>query len=290
MEENYAFSRVRKVLDLLQITANQFEIEVGWSRGMIQKIKNGGSLTMESVKKVFTRYPQINPLWWFHDVGPILIDPKFLEKYNLEPNLKPNPKPNLPSEKSVKSGKQEGLNVPSRPPLVVTVDSSGRELISMVAARALARYVTSNHEQSFINELPAFSLPLPEFSSGTFRAFQSTSTSMEPTIYSGEWLIGLYLDNWPQNIRESQIYIVVTAETIFIRRVLNRIDTCNQLVLLSDNDIFPTEILDPKHIREIWHVKAKIGFNFQNIGYDIHRKISKLEAEIENIKSQLGRS
>jgi phage repressor protein C with HTH and peptisase S24 domain len=288
MEENYAFSRVKKVLDLLQITANQFEIEVGWSRGMIQKIKTGGSLTMESVKKVFTRFPEISPIWWFHDIDPVLIEPNFLKKYNSDAYLNAYQKAYLSPEKSVKSGLKQGLNIQTGPPLVVTVDSQGRENISLVSAKAFAGYASSLHEPTYLTTLPTFRLPFPEFLNATFRAFQVSGPSMEPTLYNGEWLIGQFVENWPQSIREGYIYIIVTTETVLVKRVLNRISVRNQVVIQSDNESFPTDFLEPEQIREMWYLKAKIGFQFPNPRYDIHRKIANLEADVETLRRQLS--
>lgn len=172
-------------------------------------------------------------------------------------------------------------------PKYITVDSAGNENILMVTSKAFAGYTSHSQKPEYISKLPAFGMPLPEFRNGTFRAFQAKGSSMEPTIWNGDWLIGQFVDDWNKSIKDGRIYIVVTHETIVVKRVLNRLAS-GRLVIQSDNEAFPTDFINQEDVVELWYLKAKISFQFQNTRYEVARKIAGLEADIELLKRHSG--
>jgi phage repressor protein C with HTH and peptisase S24 domain len=286
--------RLSTVIQSVGDTNYSLAKKAGLPRGLLDKAIRGNKLiSIESLTKIIICHPQIDVNWLLTGRGQMFLGESHIDSLNLDKsNFTGNPKGNLDGnlspEKSVKSGLKQGLNIQTGPPLVVTVDSQGRENISLVSAKAFAGYASSLHEPTYLTTLPTFRLPFPEFLNATFRAFQVSGPSMEPTLYNGEWLIGQFVENWPQSIREGYIYIIVTTETVLVKRVLNRISVRNQVVIQSDNESFPTDFLEPEQIREMWYLKAKIGFQFPNPRYDIHRKIANLEADVETLRRQLS--
>lgn len=270
MKNDFTSTRVVELIKSLKINSNSFEKEVGWSKGMVQKIMKGGSITEESLLKVFSRYPQVNTEWWFRNTGNVL---KSTENEN---NLSVMNEPGEIYQK-----------VKTPEPIVITVDNHGSENILMVNSRAFAGYTTSMQEPEYLKKLPAFGLPLPEFKNATLRAFQASGQSMEPTIWNGDWLIGQWVEDWPFNIKDGYIYIVVTNETILVKRLLNRISQ-DKVIIQSDNESFATDILRPEEIQQLWYVKGKLSLQLPNTKYDAVRRISALEADIEIMKRQLG--
>jgi transcriptional regulator with XRE-family HTH domain len=173
-------------------------------------------------------------------------------------------------------------------PIVVTVDNKGRDNIVMVEAKAAAGYAQHFYEPSFYSDLPTFSLPGQEFRNRTFRCFEVDGDSMENTLFKGDWVIASYCDPWPIGIREGYIYVIVTNETIYIKRILDRLNDYGKLVLLSDNESFEAKDLDGEQVRELWHVKAKLSFELSNLRRDISRKVYNLEADMLEVKKQLS--
>jgi phage repressor protein C with HTH and peptisase S24 domain len=265
--DNSTFNeRLNLLIKSLNISTNKFESEVGWPKGTSQKISKGSMPGLENVLKILSRYPELSTDWLVKGDGDMYASEK---------------KPELPiaSEQVV----HFGLKMPS----VITVDQSGRENIVMVASRAFAGYATNTQEPEYLTKFPAFSLPLPEFRNATFRAFQASGRSMDPTIKNGDWLIGEFTDNWPNNIKDGRIYIVVTKDSILVKRLLNRIQE-GKIVIQSDNMDYPTDILYPDEIQEIWYLKANISQQFPNARYEVASKISNLEADVEILKRQIS--
>ena len=250
----------------LKMKKLQFDNQIGMARGMTGKILTGTSLSAETTSKIFSLYPNLNANWLFKGEGPMYLNTD--ESNSIVPLETPS---------------VYGFKMPT----VLTVDQSGRENIVMVSSRAFAGYATNIQEPEFLKKFPAFSLPLPEFRNATFRAFQASGRSMDPTIKNGDWLIGEFTDNWPNNIKDGRIYIVVTNDSILVKRLLNRINE-GKIVIQSDNMDFPTDILLPEEVQEIWYLKANISQQFPNARYEVASKISNLEADVEILKRQIA--
>ena len=174
-------------------------------------------------------------------------------------------------------------------PLLVTVDSHGKENIVVVESRAAAGYVQHYMEPEFVRQLPAFSLPRPEFRNATFRCFEVTGSSMAKTFYSGELVIGSFVDNWPQNIKNGYVYVIVTPYAILIKRVLNRVMERGRIVLQSDNEEYETQEVDALDVLELWYVRASLRFKFPNTRFEVARKVGDLEADVSYLKKQVNR-
>ena len=74
-------------------------------------------------------------------------------------------------------------------PKVVTVDSSDKENMVLVNAKAAAGYPQNIQDASWYRQLPAFDIPLPEFRNATYRGFQVEGDSMLPNLRPGEWVL-----------------------------------------------------------------------------------------------------
>lgn len=254
---------------------------LGTNQGHISAIERGENNLTVSHLSILLEKLSVNPVWLMTGNGDTYISAKdyFREKSNetIANDLSENA--------GVSAGVNAGVNAGVKP-LVVTVDNSGRENIPMVNSKAFAGYASNFQSVEYVKKLPVFGIPLPEFRNATFRAFQASGTSMEPTIWNGDWLIGQFVDNWPGNIRDGYIYIVVTDHTILVKRLLNRV-SLGRLVIQSDNEAFPTDFLQVEEVKEIWYLKAKISFQFPNTRYEVARKIANLEADLEWLKNSV---
>jgi len=175
-----------------------------------------------------------------------------------------------------------------RMPSVLTVDSHGNENILMVPVPAQAGYLQGFEDPAFLSSLPSYRLP--KLQNGTFRMFEVKGHSMYPTIHSGAIAVGEWCENWYQDIKDNNIYIIVSKEDgIVIKRVLNRLDKYGNLFLKSDNRAeFPSYPIKSDDIVEIWTLKTAFIFDFQDPA-DLHHRVGDLEAELLQIKSLLPR-
>ncbi|WP_426493603.1 S24 family peptidase [Hymenobacter sp. 102] len=183
----------------------------------------------------------------------------------LEPEIKPKP-----------------IGVP-----MVTVDSENRENISLVSSKAAASYPTRYLEPEFYQDIPAFSIPLPQFRNATFRAFEVIGDSMSPTLYAGGWVLARYVDFARETLQEGYIHVVVTREALVVKRVLDRIEQRGTLALQSDNEEFQTYEVQIEDVQEVWRVVADIGFKFPNVRFDTRRRVAGLEADLQNVLARL---
>ncbi len=183
--------------------------------------------------------------------------------------------------------KPDMILLSDKPPLVIVVDAKNEERISMVDTRAAAGYPQQYLETEYIRDLPTFNLPSREFQEGTFRCFQVRGNSMATTFSQGDWVIARFVDNWPQNIRNGYVYVVVTATEVLIKRVTNRILERRTIVIQSDNEEYETEEIHAGDVLELWYVKARMSFKFPNTRFESTRKIRELEADFLDLRNEV---
>jgi transcriptional regulator with XRE-family HTH domain len=148
-------------------------------------------------------------------------------------------------------------------PVVVTVDRTGRELISYVPVRAQAGYRRGFGDPHFVEKLPAYSLPINV--SGTHRMFQVDGNSMRQLggggLNDGDIVIASYVEDI-FSLKDGRVYVIVSTEGVIIKRCINRLLKDDRvLVANSDNKSgdYPAIILHPPEILEVWELKAYIS-------------------------------
>ncbi len=172
-------------------------------------------------------------------------------------------------------------------PVVATVDEGGNDNIVMVDIKAAAGYAQNFTEPKFVSKLPAMKLHGSEFRNGIFRGYQVDGDSMYDTLDHNDWVVGRYLDNHWQDIKEGYIHVVVTKTEVTIKRLLNRVEERGKIVLLSDNDQYPTRDLDVEEVSEFWLVKARLSYNLRSRRVDWFKKYNDVQAEMVDIKHRL---
>ncbi len=179
-------------------------------------------------------------------------------------HLNVHPSVHLNEKKGGKSTKLEVFGN-SRMPQVITMDSTGNENVVFVPVKARAGYLNGYGDPKFISKLPAYRLP--GLNNGTFRMFEVEGASMYPTINGGDVVIGSFVENL-MDVRDDRLYVVVTkTDGMVIKRCLNRIQQDGKLILKSDNykdrDLYPTMVVSPDDILEIWYAKSFISYQMR---------------------------
>lgn len=175
----------------------------------------------------------------------------------------------------------------SKVPQVITVDKQNEDNIVMVPVKAQAGYLNGYADPKFIKKLPTYSLP--NLRNGIFRMFQVSGFSMIPTLHHHSIVVGQFVEDWINDIKDNRIYILVTKEHgVVVKRCLNRIEKYGTLYCKSDNrKEFPSFSLETPYISEIWEVKMALLHDLSDPA-DLHDKMNDLESELLFIKQYLN--
>jgi phage repressor protein C with HTH and peptisase S24 domain len=168
-------------------------------------------------------------------------------------------------------------------PKVVTIDSSERENMVLVNAKAAAGYPQNIQDTTWYRQLPAFDLPIPEFRNATYRGFQVEGDSMLPNLKPGEWVLAKAVEDL-KDVNPNKIYVVVLQDAVLVKKIERPPNTQN-LILISLNETYPPYQIEPYQIQELWQVSSKITF-----GVDATTEnglLRQLQQSMEDLKKQL---
>ncbi|TRZ43216.1 XRE family transcriptional regulator [Robertkochia solimangrovi] len=172
-------------------------------------------------------------------------------------------------------------------PKVVTVNSEDRDNIVMVNVKAAAGYPHNIQDVDWYEELPAFSLPLPEFRNATYRGFQIEGDSMLPALEPGEWVLAKAVESLDM-LSNHTLAVVVMNDSVLVKKV-SKHQNNEKLSLISLNADYPPITITTDIIQELWEVKSKISGNIdtdpgnQNLS-DIRQSIKEIQKEIASLK------
>lgn len=279
--------RLCKYMEYKGLNPNNITVDAGLSVGLIGKaIKNSAGLNSDTIEKILHAYIDLNPIWFVLGEGEML-----------KPNVKDmsqfeNVTKTVTFSEETKSKENVSLlvnekpdNLYSRMPKLVTVDSSGKDNVVLVPAKAAAGYLVGYGDSEFVQSLPTFSLP--NIQNGTFRMFQTSGHSMYPTLCDGCYVVAEWVENWVKDIKDNRIYVIVSTDGILVKRVLNRLKKYDNLYLKSDNrKEYPNISLESHQIKEVWAVKMHLSFELPDPAV-LYDRVGDLEAEIDHIKSLL---
>jgi phage repressor protein C with HTH and peptisase S24 domain len=246
-------------------SSRQFVLELGYSpQSWSQVIKKDRDVPVELIRKAIEKF-NFNPGYIFSGYG-------------------------IPIEE------YKGANTPV---LAIAVDKDDHERIVHVPVNAQAGYLDQFNDEIFIGDLPTFTLPGFEFKHGTFRAFEVSGDSMEPSIFQGEMVVCNYVDPdlWQYNIRNDYVYVIVTRGDVVIKRVQNKLKENGTLLLCSDNTFYDPQPISAQDIKEVWYVKMKISqfahskitnlINMEDRFDDMRTVISSQSNTIENLNQTI---
>ncbi|TVZ56929.1 helix-turn-helix protein [Lutibacter sp. Hel_I_33_5] len=160
----------------------------------------------------------------------------------------------------------------------IMVDGSDEDLIEVIPLEASAGYLNGYSDPEYVEDLNKIKLPfLP---TGKHRAFPIKGDSMLPTK-SGSYVIAKFIDDI-QDVKDGRTYIILTEnDGLVYKRVYDKIEEKNSLLLVSDNKFYPAFEVPKENVLEIWEYTCSI--NTQE--YDEHElKISS----IAQMLNQLG--
>lgn len=144
--------------------------------------------------------------------------------------------------------------------LTIVTDQKGDERIVHVPFPAQAGYGKLLDDPVFMQDLPSYLLPDPQFRFGCYRSFDIAGISMEPTFRPNDIVIAAFIEPryWEQAIKNHQLFIIVTHQEVIIKRIVNKIKNEKLIECISDNEEFNSYTIPAQEIREVWKVRMKL--------------------------------
>ena len=172
--------------------------------------------------------------------------------------------------------------------LTITLDDDGNENIELVPEKAAAGYTKGYADKTYLADLPKYQLPF--LSKGkTYRAFEISGESMLP-LQPKSIVIGAYLNDWTQEVKDGDICVVLSEDGIVLKKVYNRINERGALLLKSTNIAFEPYEMQAADILEIWKFSAYISTDFpdnsQHSLDEIKDAFWRLEDQVREIKEK----
>lgn len=180
--------------------------------------------------------------------------------------------------------------------LTIITDQKGEEKILHVPIPAQAGYGDHLHDPVFLQSLPSFQLPDPQFRSGTYRSFEICGKSMEPSFRSSDIVIAAFIEPrfWEQALKDNQVFIIVTKTELVIKRIINKIRSNKLIDCFSDNPEFDPYVVAIEDIEEIWKVRMKITSHLEiSAPVNANSITEQLQVQhkmLENLQQQFAKS
>ena len=266
-----AINRVIHYIDNKGINNSSFEKMCGLSNGYLgTQLKRNADLGEGILNKILDNCLDVSPEWLLTGRGEMLKSEGATEVIK------------TPPVEIIAPIKVEGRSL--MPKVIVLKDEDvEEERIPLVPVMAQAGYLQGYDDPQYIKELPMYNLP--GMRNGTFRIFQVEGLSMYPTLQSGSYVVGQFVEDW-EHISDNRIYVVVSTEGVIVKRVLNRIEKYGSLYCKSDNRVFPHINVRLKDVKEIWECKMHLSFDFLDPVPE-YQKIADLEADVQFLKQRV---
>ena len=262
--------RVLYISESKGITREKFFEDLGITYGNFKGNAKEKALSSDVLAKIITKYPEISSEWLLTGHGEMLKSEGATEVIK------------TPRVEVIAPIKVEGRSL--MPKVIVLKDEDvEEERIPLVPVMAQAGYLQGYDDPQYIKELPMYNLP--GMRNGTFRIFQVEGLSMYPTLQSGSYVVGQFVEDW-EHISDNRIYVVVSTEGVIVKRVLNRIEKYGSLYCKSDNRVFPHINVRLKDVKEIWECKMHLSFDFLDPVPE-YQKIADLEADVQFLKQRV---
>jgi DNA-binding XRE family transcriptional regulator len=246
--------RIAELRRLLDLTQHKFASAVGITQGALSQLERGRSqLSLDTIRKISDAF-EVNCNWLIRGTGRIFLD-------GVEPSGEPAE-------------------------TITSVPGVGREsLVPLISQEAHAGYVDSCHDLEYISTLDVYRIP--GYESGNYRLFEIEGDSMVPTIYPREIVIAELFEDWSA-LENGTLGIITTLDGIVAKRAFIDDSDRSTLILKSDNADYRTYSIEVSSVIEIRTVRAKITSVFAQEQLIDANRITSLESDIRELKSQVN--
>jgi len=171
----------------------------------------------------------------------------------------------------------------------ITVDSENEDLIEIIPIEASAGYLRGYSDPEYIEHLNKIKLPfLP---TGTHRAFPIKGDSMLP-VKSGSYVVARFIENI-RDLKNGKTYIIITLnDGIVYKRVFDKMDEHNMLLLASDNKKYDPYYVHIDEVLELWEFTCSINtqeYDEQELKISsIANMLTQLGVELKELKKSIN--
>ncbi|WP_380285860.1 S24 family peptidase [Hymenobacter monticola] len=189
---------------------------------------------------ILDHYPQLSSEWLMRGEGPMLHSDAPVTRASA-------PVAEVPVEKTNPAPSYTGF------PKAVTVNENGEEQTSVVTGKVEAGYLLARNPEEMMAELETISVP--GLRGKSYRAFEVSGNSMQPTLSPGDLVIASYTERLDL-IQPKHVYVVVANDRLMVKRLRGPVKRNEPLELLSDNRFYDPFILPQEDLRELWQVRG----------------------------------
>lgn len=236
-------TRINDVMGHFGLSAYQLAKNLGYEgpQKLYKLVQNKSKPGYETLMDILDHYPQLRSEWLMRGEGPMLHSDAPTPRAETAPAKEEPAKPAAPAPTYT------GI------PQVVTVNEHGDEQTSVVTGKVEAGYLLTRNPEEMMAELETISVP--GLRGKSYRAFEVSGNSMQPTLSPGDLVIASYTERLDL-IQPKHVYVVVANDRLMVKRLRGPVKRNEPLELLSDNRFYDPFILPQEDLRELWQVRG----------------------------------
>ncbi|NML65894.1 hypothetical protein HHL22_11825 [Hymenobacter sp. RP-2-7] len=239
--------RIKQLLDHYTLSTYQANEKLGYGRSskLYKLLNNEVRPGYDTLVEILAAFPEVSSTWLLTGAGPMLTagTDEQAGQLKLVPFGREEARPVLLGR--LGAGSQEQL---------LTVGLDGELNTMLVPVNAQAGYGLQHNEPVYAQQMRQYRLP--GFERGTYRAFEVNGDSMEPTLHGRDIVVASLVSEL-RLLEPGEVYVVVTAENVLLKRINHRLRaTDDEVTLYSDNPHRKPFGLETRDIIQLWQVQG----------------------------------
>jgi len=229
--------RIKQLFEHYKLSTYEANNRLGYNRTskLYKVLKNEVRPGYETIVDLLASFPEVSADWLLMGQGPML-----------RADATDAAKPALTQHQVVRGDK-----------VVVTVDDKGIENTVLVPIPAQAEYSLAHNEAVYMQQFGTYKIP--GFERGEFRAFEVAGDSMAPTINHRDVVVASRVEEL-RLLEPGEVYVVVTAESVMLKRIKNRLRANDpEVMLYSDNPHRLPYGMETRDVQELWRVRGCVS-------------------------------
>lgn len=249
--------RLKQLLDHYGLSTYQANEKLGYGRNskLYKLLNNEVRPGYDTLVEILAAFPEVSPTWMLTGAGPMLANgaQELTGETAGELKLVPFGREETPP---VLVGRLGAVGATNQEP-IMTVGLDGEPNTMMVPVNAQAGYGLQHNEPVYVQQMRQYRIP--GFERGTYRAFEVSGDSMEPTLHNRDVVVSSLVSEL-RLLTPGEVYVVVTAESVLLKRIKHRLRaTDKEVILYSDNPHRKPFGLETRDIIQLWHVQGYLS-------------------------------
>jgi hypothetical protein len=236
-------TRINDVMGHFGLSAYQLAKNLGYEgpQKLYKLVQNKSKPGYETLMDILEHYPQLSSEWLMRGEGSMLHSDAPTERPAVAPAKEAIVKSPAPAPAYT------GM------PQAVTMNEQGEEQTSIIWGKVEAGYLLARDFEDTLADLET--IRVPGLQGKSFRAFEVSGNSMQPTLSPGDLVIASCTERLDL-IQPKHVYVVVANDRIMVKRLRGPVKRNEPLELLSDNRFYDPFILPQEDLRELWQVQG----------------------------------